>query len=125
VFNVAALIFLSGDDYLSGFSRPQLEALAHASLTLGGKLGELLTSLWGLWLFPFAALTMRSGFLPKFLGVLLILSGVAYVVTCVTAIMFPARVDSVSQLLFPFYFGELIVVLWLALMGAKPRAVAA
>ena len=46
------LIFLSGDDSLSGFNRPQLEALAHASLTVGGKLGELLTSLWGLWLFP-------------------------------------------------------------------------
>jgi Domain of unknown function (DUF4386) len=125
VFNVAPLIFLSGDDYLSAFTRPQLEALAHASLSLGAKLGELLTSLWGVWLFPFAALTMKSGFLPKFLGVLLILSGIAYVVTCVTAIMAPDRVDSISGLLFPFYFGELIVVLWLALVGAKPRTIEA
>ena len=70
-------------------------------------------------------MTICSGFLPKFLGVLLILSGVANVVTCVTAVMLPDSVDSVSRLLLPFYFGELIVVLWLALMGAKPRAVTA
>jgi hypothetical protein len=48
------------------------------------------------------------------------LSGVAYVVFCVTAIAIPARVDTVSKLVFPFYFGELIVILWLAFIGAKP-----
>jgi uncharacterized protein DUF4386 len=124
-FNVAPLIFLSGADYLAAFSRPQLDSLAYASLSLGGKQGQLLTSIWGLWLFPFAVLTIKSGFLPRFLGVLLILTGVAYVVTCVAAVVFPARLDSVSKLAFPFYFGELIVVLWLAFMGAKPRAVEA
>src|ERR1051326_7683896 len=36
-----------------------------------------LTALWGLWLFPFATLTIKSGFLPKFLGVILIISGIA------------------------------------------------
>jgi hypothetical protein len=121
-FNVAPLILLSGEGYLAAFNRSQLEALAYASLSLNGKQEELLMSIWGLWLFPFAALTLKSGFLPKFLGVLLILSGVAYVVSWVTAIVFPAGVATVSQLAFPFYFGELIVVLWLALVGARPRA---
>jgi Domain of unknown function (DUF4386) len=119
--NVAPLMLLSGEGSLSAFNGPQLEALAYAALTLNEKLVELLTSIWGLWLFPFAALTMKSGFLPKFLGVLLILSGVAYVVSCVTAIVFPAGVDTVAKLTFPFFFGELIVILWLAFIGAKPR----
>jgi hypothetical protein len=123
--NVAPLILLSGGDSLSAFNRSQLEALAYASLKLLGKQGELLTSIWGLWLFPFAVLTMKSGFLPRFLGVLLILSGVAYVVSCVTAVEFPAHVDTVRRLAFPLYFGEFIVVLWLAFIGAKPRAVEA
>jgi hypothetical protein len=121
-FNVAPLILLSGADYLSALNRPQLEALAYASLGLAGKQGELLTSIWGLWLFPFAVLTMKSGFLPRFLGVLLILSGVAYVVSCVAAVVFPAHVGTVYKLAFPFYFGEFLVVLWLAIIGAKPRA---
>lgn len=120
--NVAPLILLGGADYLSVFTRPQLEALAYGSLTLFGKQGDLLTAFWGLWLFPFAVLTIRSGFLPKFLGVLLILSGGAYVVSCVTAVVFPAALGALSKFLFPLYFGELIVVLWLAFVGAKPRA---
>jgi hypothetical protein len=89
---------------------------------LNGRLVELLTSMWGLWLFPFAALTIKSGFLPKFLGVLLILSGIAYVASCVTAIVIPERLETFTQFVFPFYFGEFIVILWLAFIGAKPRA---
>jgi hypothetical protein len=120
--NTAPLMLLRGEEYLAAFNRPQLEALAYASLSLSSKLGELLMSLWGLWLFPFAVLTIRSGFLPKFLGVLLILSGVAYVVACATAIVFPARLERLNNVAFPLYFGELIVILWLAFIGAKPRA---
>ncbi|HET6777931.1 MAG TPA: DUF4386 domain-containing protein [Gemmatimonadales bacterium] len=123
--NAAPLVLLGGTDGLAAFSRPQVEGLAYASLTLGSKQGELLTLLWGLWLFPFAALTMKSGFLPKFLGVLLILSGVAYVVTCAVAVVFPARLEAVTGIAMPFYFGEFLVVLWLAFVGAKPRAAAA
>jgi len=123
--NLAPLVLLSGADFLAPLNGAQLEALAYAALRLGGKQGELLTSFWGLWLFPFAALTFKSGFLPKFLGVLLILSGAAYVASCVTGIAFPGAAGTVGKFLFPFYFGEFIVVLWLAFVGARPRAVAA
>lgn len=119
---MAPLVLLSGADYLAVFTRPQLEALAYTSLRLVGRQGDVLTSLWGLWLFPFAVLTIKSGFLPRFLGVLLILSGVAYVATSVAAIGFPGVVGTIRQLAFPLYFGEFIVVLWLAFIGAKPRA---
>ena len=120
-FDVAPLILLSGDQYVSALERPQLEALAYTSLSLSGKLGELLMSIWGLWLFPFAVLTFKSGFLPKFLGVLLILSGVAYVVACATAILSPAHLETLNTVAFPLYFGELLVILWLAFVGARPR----
>jgi hypothetical protein len=121
-FNAAPLVLLGGGDDLVALSRPQLEALAYASLKVGDRLGDVLTAIWGLWLFPFAVLTIKSGFLPKFLGVLLILSGVAYVVSCAIAIVFPAAMDTVSKLAMPLYFGEFIVVLWLAFIGAKPRS---
>jgi hypothetical protein len=70
-------------------------------------------------------LTIKSGFLPKFLDVLLILSGIAYVVSCVTAIVFPSGIETFNQFAFPLYFGEFIVILWLAFIGARPRAVEA
>ncbi|MGQ0720397.1 MAG: DUF4386 domain-containing protein [Candidatus Eiseniibacteriota bacterium] len=121
-WDLAPLILLSGADYLSPLEQPQLEALTYASIKLGDRQGLLLTSIWGLWLFPFAVLTIKSGFLPRFLGVLLILSGVAYVVTCVVGIAFPASARTVEKFALPLYFGEFIVVLWLAILGAKPRA---
>ncbi len=123
LLRVAPLVILNGRDYWSVFTRPQLETLVYAVLSLDARQGDLLTALWGLWLFPFAALTIKSGFLPKFLGVLLILSGAAYVVSCVAAVGFPAQAGTVKQFALPFYFGEFIVVLWLAIFGARPRAV--
>jgi hypothetical protein len=122
VLNAAPLVFLRGQEYLPAFTPQQLQALSYASLRLADKQGELLTTVWGLWLFPFALLTIKSGFLPKFLGALLIISGVAYVATSITAVGFPEQLATVNKLALPLYFGEFIVVLWLAFVGAKPRS---
>lgn len=119
--NAVPLMLLKGADHLSAFSRPQLETLSYLSLSLVGRQAEILTSLWGLWLFPFAVLTIRSGFLPRFLGVLLFLSGIAYVASSAASIGFPEYASIVRRFAFPLYFGEFIVVLWLALVGARPR----
>ncbi len=101
VFNVAPLLLLSGEQFLSAFTRPQLEALAYASLGVSGKLVELLTSIWGLWLFPFAVLTIKSNSLPKFLGVLLILSGVAYVLSFLVAVPIPGPARHAQHVCLP------------------------
>jgi Domain of unknown function (DUF4386) len=126
VTHMAPLILLSGADYLSVFSKPQLDALAMGSLRLGSGLGELTLVIWGLWLFPFGILAIRSGFFPRVLGYLLMVAGFAYVVTCITAIVFPAQLDTVSRVVTPLYLGELPIVIWLLVMGAKvPQAEAA
>jgi len=116
----APLLLLGGSAWLSAFTRPQLEAFSYAALGLAGKEGEMLTLLWGLWLLPFGTLTIRSGFFPKFLGVLLYLSGVAYIVTFVVALAFPDFAGVVRKVAMPLYFGEFVVVLWLAIVGARP-----
>jgi hypothetical protein len=116
---IAPLMFLSGADFLSVFTKPQLEALALGHLRLGSNLGQLLTGFWGLWLFPFGILTIKSGFFPKILGILLFVSGFAYVATCLTFIVYPAHLHAMSQIMTPLYFGELAIVLWLPIMGAK------
>jgi Domain of unknown function (DUF4386) len=78
--------------------------------------------LWGLWLFPMGALTYKSGFLPRFLGIWLVINGLAYVVLCVTGIFFPASADKVFQYSQPALFGELAIMLWLLIKGANPQA---
>ena len=120
--HLAPLILLSGADYLSVFTKPELDALAMGSLRLGNSLGQMLLAIWGLWLFPFGLLTIKSGFFPRVLGILLMFAGVAYVVSCVTSIVFPAYLSVVSKVMMPLYFGELPIVIWLLVMGAKePR----
>jgi uncharacterized protein DUF4386 len=119
VTHLAPLIFLSGADYLSVFTKPQLDALGMGFLRLGNGLGQLALAIWGLWLFPFGILTIRSGFFPRILGYLLIVAGFAYVVSCVTAIVFPGQIEVVSRVVMPLYVGELPIVLWLLVMGAK------
>jgi hypothetical protein len=115
----APLVLMSGASFLSVFSKDQLDAMALGFLRLGNSLGDLVTLLWGLWLFPFGILTIRSRYFPRFLGALLFVSGFAYVVTSITAVALPARLDLVSRLMSPLYFGELVMVLWLPIIGAR------
>lgn len=81
--------------------------------------------LWGLWLFPMGGLTYKSGFLPRFIGVWLIINGVAYVVLSLTGLFFPEYQDKVFLYAQPALFGELAIMLWLVIKGANPPAVAA
>ena len=125
--NIAALILLRGADFLSVFTKPQLDALALVFLRLHGH-GLILASIfWGLWLFPFGILVYRSGFLPRILGVLLIINCFAYVIPSFTTVLLPQYRDIVSRIALPFLLGELAIALWLVIRGARdqPLTVAA
>jgi hypothetical protein len=119
VSGFAPLILLSGAGFLSVFTKSQLEALAFGFLRL--KSGGTLIALpfWGLWLFPFGTLVIKSGFLPKALGVLLILAGFAYPLWSFTSIVLPTYARVVSQAVMPLEFGELPIIFWLLLKGAR------
>jgi hypothetical protein len=119
---IAALIFVRGADFLSIFEKPQRDALAMLFLNLHDHGFVVAEIFWGLWLFPLGLLVYRSGFLPRFLGVLLILDCFRYVVDSFTSILLPQYADIVSRWMKPFSFGELVFMFWLLIMGAKPRA---
>jgi hypothetical protein len=82
-----------------------------------------LETFWGLWLFPLAILVYRSRFLPRFLGVWLIITGIFYVVLGITSIMLPQYKDMVfkSPFALPAEVGEVALMLWLLIMGAKDQ----
>src|SRR6266566_2868394 len=44
---------------------------------------------WGLWLFPIGILVMRSGFIPRWLGVPLFFAGAGYVLNSLGMLMLP------------------------------------
>lgn len=78
---------------------------------------------WGLWLFPFGLLAIRSGFVPKVLGVLLIAGGCAYVLDSSLALLAPlSRAKVTDLLLLPLAVGELSMVVWLLARGVRDPA---
>lgn len=117
---IAPLILLSGADFLSVFTKPQLDALALSFLRLSSSGSHVDMAFWALWLFPFGILVIKSGFFPKLLGVLLIVGCFAYLTVSFTAIVFPAHRHVVNQVALPFYaIGELSMIIWLLVKGAK------
>ena len=113
------LVILSGADYLSVFTQQQLDAMTLGFLRLHGRLSSIPLGFWGLWLFPFGLLTIKSRYFPRILGVLQIIAGVAYVVSSVAAIVFPDQRGALTRVMTPLYFGEVPMVFWLLLKGAK------
>ncbi|MEW6364921.1 MAG: DUF4386 domain-containing protein [Acidobacteriota bacterium] len=121
VNQIAALVLVRGADFLSVFEKPQREALAMLFLNLHGQ-GIIVSEIfWGLWLFPFGLLVARSGFLPRILGGWLIINGFAYLMMSATSLFFPQFKDVVFKIAFPALFGEMAMMLWLLVMGAKPQ----
>ncbi len=128
VNDFAALTLVRSPDFLSAFGKPQRDALAMLFLNLhhaGVVANEVF---WGLWLFPFGLLVYRSRFMPRFLGVWLMVNCCAYVVIAVSAVLAPAWEQKLFSYLFPVMLGELAAMLWMLIVGAKertPRAVTA
>ena len=83
--------------------------------------GRLLTMFWGLWLLPLGVLVFRSGFLPRFLGVWLFINGLAYIVISSTSLFSPHHLDLVSTATTPMLAGEVALVLWLLIVGARDQ----
>src|SRR5437867_5596096 len=112
-----------GADFLSVFDKPQRDALVLVFLRLHHAQIVAAEILWGLWLFPMGALAYKSGFVPRFIGVWLIINGVAYVVLSLTGLFFPDYQDKVFAYSQPALFGELAIMLWLVFKGANPPVV--
>ncbi|MBI1742111.1 DUF4386 domain-containing protein [Candidatus Acetothermia bacterium] len=120
--DVAALVLVSGADFLSVFDKSQLDTLAYLFLRLHGQGFVVAQIFWGLWLFPFGILVIRSGFIPRVLGALLMIAGSGYLVSSFTSLLLPGYAHLVSQFALVLEFGELPIVLWLLIWGAKEQS---
>jgi len=125
VNDAAALLFIRGGGYLSVFDKPQRDAFARLFLDLHHQLDLANEIFWGLWLIPFGLLVYKSRFLPRILGVWLIIACFAYLALSFTGFLFPAYEDQAGNIAQPIMLGELATMLWLLIMGAneKPRVV--
>jgi len=122
VSDFGALTVVRSADFLSAFDKPQRDALAMLFLRLRDHQNTAAEILWGLWLFPLAFLVYRSRFLPSFLGVWLTINGFAYVLLSLTGLLLPQYQNKAFIIAQPALFGELALMLWLVIKGARPPA---
>ncbi len=71
---------------------------------------------WGLWLFPMGYLVYKSNYIPKIIGILLMIGCFGYLLDSVLFILFPDLGVSVSQFTF---IGEIALPLWLLIKGVN------
>ena len=107
--NLAALDLFRGGDAARGMLFIRLHSQ-------GNTINEIF---WGLWLIPLGMMIFNSGFLPKFIGVWLIVNGFAYVVLCGIGLFAPQYSSIAFTSAQPALFGELVLMLWLLIKGAK------
>ncbi len=121
VNSIAALVLVRGPDFLSVFQKPQRDALATLFLNLHGGGIAIVQIFWGLWLFPLGLLVYRSGFIPRILGVLLIINGFAYPILSFTYFLLPQYGPIAARFVTLPELGELWFILWLLIKGAIPK----
>jgi hypothetical protein len=114
VNHLAVLRLLNGPEHLAAFTTDQLHAQAMFFLDLRSYGMSVAQIFWGLWLFPLGYLVYRSGFLPRILGVLVMIGGVGYLFDVVAFLRFPDSNVAISQFMF---VGEVVFPVWLVVKG--------
>ena len=119
--DLAILTCASGPAFLSGvFDKAQLDALVLFFFRLHNQ-GVLLAQIfWGLWLFPFGMAAIRSGFIPRFVGVATIVAGTGYIIASSVSLFLPPSAQTIGQLGMILGLGEL-AFFWLMIRGARPQ----
>jgi hypothetical protein len=111
----ALLILHGGTDYLKTFSPDQVHGLAFLSLTLFQYGGGLFFVFYGVASILRGYLIFQSGYLPRFLGVLVALGGAGFVVLNFALVLAPAYASDI--LLLPMMLAVVAMTAWFLARG--------
>lgn len=119
LFLVGGQMLVNGADYLSVFPTDQRQAMAMFSFGLY-KNGFMIAQLfYGAWLFPLGYLVYKSGFIPRILGVLLMVHCAFWLMTFLQFFLFP-DFNAITYISYPLGFvAEFGLALWLMIKGVK------
>jgi hypothetical protein len=116
---VSAMVPGDAAGHMQAFPAAQRDGLAYLSIDVY-KTGFVTAQLFfGTWLFPLGYLVYKSGFLPRFLGVLLVLDGIAVLIWFLQALLLPDYAAIRYPGLVVSFVAEIGLALWLLVKGVK------
>ncbi len=120
VFLLLILPMLKSPDYLTAFDAHQMQVLANLALKSHNAAFNIALIFFGLACLVNGYLIFKSGYLPKFIGLLLQLAGVCYLIACFAALFAPAFSNLLTPfILIPPLIGESALCLCLLVKGVR------
>lgn len=113
------ILLLNGAGYLSAFNQAQLQAIVMLFLNIYNHGIFVAEIFWGLWLFPFGLLVFKSKFLPKTLGVLLMVGCFGYLLECFSVFIFPLDKVIINFGLTVSAIAEFSFIFWVLFKNVK------
>ena len=107
---------LRSDDYSAAFGEEQLQAQAMLKIDTFNDLWIAALVLFGVHLFLLGYLALRSGYVPKVIGVLLVVAGAGYLFDSFGTVLSQGSPIVVSTVTF---VGEFVLACWLVIRGRR------
>ncbi|WP_425234308.1 DUF4386 domain-containing protein [Ulvibacterium sp.] len=120
-YQIDVLTLINDSETLKAFTLDELYAKVMLLLKSSNN-GDLVAHIfWGLWLFPFGYLVYQSGFLPKFLGIMLMLGCFGYLIDFLGYFLCESYGETLLATIagLPSAIGEIGICLWLLTIGIK------
>ncbi len=114
--NVAILILIDKTKNTFVFSKNETEALLHLFLKLHEYGIKLIDIFFGLWLLPMGYLVIKSKYIPKIIGYLLIITCIGYLIDFINFFLFPSINITISEYT---WIGEVLMVFFLIIVGVN------
>lgn len=114
--SIAVLLLLKSHELAIIFTQSQLHSLVTIFLDLHRYGHQIAGIFFGLWLLPMGYLVFKSTFIPKIIGVFLIVTCLGYLIDFTTFFLYPNSGIIISEYT---WIGEVLMVLWLLIKGVN------
>lgn len=113
-FELGPFVVLRGGQGLSAFKTEQLQALGYLSLSLYGPAYKIGLVFFGFYCLLIGCLILRSTFMPRIVGALMVVAGLAWL-----TFLTPLGKDLAPFAVAPAALGELVLTVWLLVKGVN------
>jgi Domain of unknown function (DUF4386) len=120
LFLLVVMPTLKSAEFLTAFNPKQMQIRANLSLRSHDVAFNIALIFFGFTCLVNGYMIFRSGYLPKFVGILMQLAGLSYLMACFAALLAPSFADLIlPAILLPPLIGESSFCLWLLVRGVN------